>query len=103
MPRLVDRDRARLLLADAEVGVEGRVDRAGHRVELDQRRVGLAAQVTPDPGFARPKELGRPTLAVDPTRPVMVDGGGATKAQTLPVHGDHYLVNVWGVGYRLAP
>lgn len=27
----------------------------------------------------------------DPTRPVMVDGGGATKAQTLPVHGDHYV------------
>jgi beta-galactosidase len=22
----------------------------------------------------------------------MVDGGGATKAQTLPVHGDHYVV-----------
>lgn len=30
--------------------------------------------------------------AVDPTRPTMVDGGGATKAQTLPVHGDHYIV-----------
>ena len=29
---------------------------------------------------------------VDPTRPNMVDGGGATKAQTLPVHGDHYVV-----------
>jgi beta-galactosidase len=28
---------------------------------------------------------------VDPTRPTMVDGGGATKAQTLPVHGDHYV------------
>ena len=27
---------------------------------------------------------------VDPTRPIMVDGGGATRAQTLPVHGDHY-------------
>ena len=27
----------------------------------------------------------------DPTRPNMVDGGGATKAQTLPVHGDHYV------------
>ena len=34
--------------------------------------------------------------AVDPTRFVMVDGGGATKAQTLPVHGDHYTTgNVW--------
>ena len=26
----------------------------------------------------------------DPTRPTMTDGGGATKANTLPVHGDHY-------------
>jgi len=29
--------------------------------------------------------------AVDPTRPVMNDGGGAHKAQTMPVHGDHYV------------
>jgi beta-galactosidase len=27
---------------------------------------------------------------VDPTRPMMIDGGGATRAQTLPIHGDHY-------------
>lgn len=31
-------------------------------------------------------------MALDPTRPVMVDGGGALKDQTLPVHGDHYVV-----------
>lgn len=30
-------------------------------------------------------------MATDPTRPTMVDGGGATKANTLPVHGDHYV------------
>jgi len=29
----------------------------------------------------------------DPTRPTMVDGGGATRAQTLPVHGDHYVAS----------
>lgn len=29
--------------------------------------------------------------AVDSTRPVMNDGGGAHKAQTMPVHGDHYV------------
>lgn len=29
--------------------------------------------------------------AADPTRPVMQDGGGAHKAQTMPVHGDHYV------------
>ena len=28
--------------------------------------------------------------AADPTRPMMVDGGGATRANTLPIHGDHY-------------
>ncbi len=31
--------------------------------------------------------------AEDPTRPVMIDGGGATKFQTLPVHGNHYVFN----------
>ncbi len=30
-------------------------------------------------------------LAVDPTRTVMADGGGAFKANTMPVHGDHYV------------
>ena len=30
-------------------------------------------------------------LKLDPTRPTMVDGGGAAKANTLPVHGDHYV------------
>lgn len=29
----------------------------------------------------------------DPTRLTMVDGGGATRAQTLPVHGDHYVAS----------
>lgn len=28
--------------------------------------------------------------AADPTRPNMSDGGGACKANTMPVHGDHY-------------
>lgn len=28
--------------------------------------------------------------AVDPTRPVMTDGGGANKDQAMPVHGNHY-------------
>ncbi len=28
--------------------------------------------------------------AVDPTRPVMTDGGGATKSNRMPVQGDHY-------------
>jgi beta-galactosidase len=36
---------------------------------------------------------------LDPTRPTMVDGGGATKAQTLPVHGDHYVFDPNNTGY----
>ena len=31
--------------------------------------------------------------AVDPTRPIMNDGGGATKSQGMPVHGDHYVAD----------
>lgn len=31
--------------------------------------------------------------AVDPTRPTMVDGGGAGRAQGMPVHGDHYVAD----------
>lgn len=33
-------------------------------------------------------------MAVDPTRSVMIDGGGATKANTLEVHGDHYVATL---------
>ena len=33
-------------------------------------------------------------LAVDPTRAVMIDGGGATKANTLGVQGDHYVATL---------
>jgi beta-galactosidase len=31
---------------------------------------------------------------VDPTRPSMVDGGGALKDNSLPVHGDHYVFDI---------
>jgi Glycosyl hydrolases family 2/Glycosyl hydrolase 2 galactose-binding domain-like/Glycosyl hydrolases family 2, TIM barrel domain len=37
-------------------------------------------------------KVAQAVMAVDPTRPVMIDGGGALKDQTLPVHGDHYVV-----------
>ncbi|HEV3440579.1 MAG TPA: glycoside hydrolase family 2 TIM barrel-domain containing protein, partial [Gemmata sp.] len=33
----------------------------------------------------------RAVQAVDPTRPVMTDGGGANKDQAMPVHGNHYV------------
>ncbi|MGO9115205.1 MAG: glycoside hydrolase family 2 TIM barrel-domain containing protein [Thermoguttaceae bacterium] len=31
--------------------------------------------------------------SIDPTRPCMTDGGGAGKAQGMPVHGDHYVAD----------
>ncbi len=33
-------------------------------------------------------------MEVDPTRSVMIDGGGATKGNTLGVHGDHYVATL---------
>lgn len=36
-------------------------------------------------------EVARAVQAVDPTHPVMSDGGGATLANTLPVFGNHYV------------
>ncbi len=33
-------------------------------------------------------------VAVDPTRTVMADGGGAFKANSMPVHGDHYVATL---------
>ncbi len=32
--------------------------------------------------------------AIDPTRSIMIDGGGATKLQTLPTHGSHYVATL---------
>lgn len=37
--------------------------------------------------------------AVDPTRPTMVDGGGACRDNTLPVHGDHYVFEPRSLDY----
>src|SRR4028119_306742 len=36
---------------------------------------------------------------VDPTRPSMVDGGGALKDNSLPVHGDHYVFDIADARY----
>lgn len=35
-------------------------------------------------------------LAVDPTRPTMIDGGGALKSNSMPVYGDHYVFGSGG-------
>jgi beta-galactosidase len=38
--------------------------------------------------------MAQAVAAVDPTRPSMVDGGGALKDNSLPVHGDHYVFDI---------
>jgi len=38
----------------------------------------------------------------DPTRPTMTDGGGATKANTMPVQGDHYTTGAFPLYPALA-
>ena len=40
------------------------------------------------------KECHDAVMAVDPTRSVMTDGGGAMKDNTLGVHGDHYVATL---------
>ncbi len=40
---------------------------------------------------AEVKKCGEAVQAADPTRLWMTDGGGAGKANTFPVHGDHYV------------
>ena len=44
----------------------------------------------------------RAVSQVDPTRPNMTDGGGAGKANTLPVHGDHYTTGAFPMYPKLA-
>ena len=38
-------------------------------------------------------------ISADPTRLVMIDGGGATKFQTLPIHGNHYVFDAKDTRY----
>lgn len=47
-------------------------------------------------------KVAQAVMEADPTRTVMTDGGGATKAQTLPVHGDHYTVGSFSAYPTLA-
>jgi hypothetical protein len=43
-----------------------------------------------DPFEAEVTKTSRAVSEADPTRPNMTDGGGDCKANTMPVHGDHY-------------
>lgn len=44
---------------------------------------------------AEVKKVSGAVLAADPTRPTMTDGGGANKDQSMPVHGNHYVVGAY--------
>jgi beta-galactosidase len=44
-------------------------------------------------------KMSQAVTAADPTRPNSLSGGGATKGNTLPVHGDHYLFDISNARY----
>lgn len=57
---------------------------------INSRNLGLAAAV--EPQIAR---AARVVMALDPTRPVMVDGGNCLMDNSLPVNGVHYMESYW--------
>ncbi len=57
---------------------------------INSRNLGLAQRVEPE--IARGA---RAILALDPTRPVMVDGGNCLMDESLPVNGVHYQEPCW--------
>ncbi len=57
---------------------------------INSRNLGLSEKVEPE--IARG---GRAVMALDPTRPVMVDGGNCLRDNSLPVNGVHYMEAPW--------
>ena len=57
---------------------------------INSRNLGLIKEV--EPHIAR---AARELMALDPTRPVMVDGGNCLADESLPVNGGHYLESWW--------
>lgn len=57
---------------------------------INSRNLGLSAAV--EPHIAR---AAREVMALDPTRPVMVDGGNCLMDNSLPVNGVHYQESAW--------
>jgi beta-galactosidase len=57
---------------------------------INSRNLGLIKEV--EPHIAR---AGKEIMALDPTRPVMVDGGNCLVDESLPVNGGHYLESWW--------
>jgi beta-galactosidase len=57
---------------------------------INSRNLGLQKEV--EPQIAR---AAREVMALDPTRPVMVDGGNCLVDESLPVNGVHYQESFW--------
>jgi len=57
---------------------------------INSRNLGQADAV--EPHIAR---AGEALMALDPTRPAMVDGGNCLKSKALPVNGVHYAESAW--------
>ncbi len=53
---------------------------------INARNFGLLKQVEP-----RITRAAKAVMAMDPTRPAMIDGGNCLSTQTLPVNGAHYI------------
>jgi len=57
---------------------------------INSRNLGQADAVEPE--MAKAADV---LMALDPTRPVMVDGGNCLKSNALPVNGVHYMESAW--------
>ncbi|MGA2499184.1 MAG: glycoside hydrolase family 2 TIM barrel-domain containing protein [Tepidisphaeraceae bacterium] len=57
---------------------------------INSRNLGLSDRV--EPQITR---VAQAVMAMDPTRPVMVDGGNCLMDKSLPVNGVHYIESAW--------
>lgn len=57
---------------------------------INSRNLGLASRVEPEI-----ERVAKAVMALDPTRPAMVDGGNCLTNNSLPVNGVHYLEMAW--------
>jgi len=57
--------------------------------------INLLGNSTTMDGYEREEQaIADAVMATDPTRTVMADGGGAFKANSMPIHGDHYVATL---------
>lgn len=98
------RGRGRMRVGELEIDVPSRdVVVRGHRVELSQKEFALLRVLATDPTRVYTKEELLRTVwgfkAMGSTR--TLDSHACRLRAKLAVDGDKYVLNVWGVGYRL--